>query len=301
MRIEFRYGKRIQQERECRAWTQEHLAQVAGIDTRTVQRVEKGETKSRETLLAIAAAFDMDLDALRTKWRIAESRLVRTWRVTSHREFVTAQEAHPWQMSCRSVVAPLEEEERTQAEELLERIFSDREYIEPYETELWRCWTQGTEEPLESLFELELAIFILDEQRDLLLPTVGEIKPSSDHMECRMQHIMVIPKHGCFRLSATEPLHSFNSACSVAGKSLLQATKGSDVGMPVYAYSNALWAAAEPGGEKTVRWCDTCFPPLYGGARLSFEYIEQVTGWNRAQLHGLCEAITGQPFLEGLA
>jgi transcriptional regulator with XRE-family HTH domain len=301
MKVEFRYGKKIQQLREERAWTQEQLATIAGVETRTIQRVEKGQTKSSETLKAIAAAFDLNVDALRTKWRVAESRLLRTWLVTTYREFVTVQEAHPWQMSYRSVIAPLTEEGRTQADELLSEIFADREYIEPYETELWDCYIRCINEPLQSLFGMGLAIFILDERRDLLLPGIGDLKPLSDYMDCRVQHTMITPRHGCFRLDATEPLHLFNDSCSVAGEALFRAAKHHDIGMPVHVYSNALWAATQAGGEEAVRWCDTCFPPLYGGARISFEYIEQVTGLKRHQLHALCDAITGQPFIEGLA
>ncbi len=76
MRIEFRYGKKIQQAREARAWTQEQLAIAAGVEPRTIQRVERDQTKNPETLQAIAAAFDLELDALRSKWRVAESHLV---------------------------------------------------------------------------------------------------------------------------------------------------------------------------------------------------------------------------------
>ena len=301
MKVEFRYGKKIQQLRDERAWTQEQLAAIAGVETRTIQRVEKDQTKNQETLLAIAAAFDVGLDAIRTKWRVAESRLLRTWLVTSYNEFVRVQEAHPWQMSYRSVIAPLTEEGQTQADELVSQIFADREYIEPYETDLWDCYIRCIKEPLQSLFGLGLAIFILDERRDLLLPSIGDVKPVSDYMDCHVQHTMIIPRHGCFRLDATEPLHLFSDSCSVAGEALFRAAKHHDIGMPVHVYSNALWAVTQARGEDAARWCDTCFPLLYGGARISFEYIEQVTGLKRHQLHALCDAITGEPFIEGLA
>src|SRR3984885_12912155 len=301
MKVEFRYGKKVQQLRDERAWTQEQLAAIAGVETRTIQRVEKDQTKNQETLLAIAAAFDVGLDAIRTKWRVAESRLLRTWLVTSYNEFVRVQEAHPWQMSYRSVIAPLTEDGQTQADELVSQIFADREYIEPYETDLRDCYIRGIKDPLQSLFGMGLAVFILDERRDLLLPSIGELKPLSDCMDCRVQHTMIIPRHGCFRLDATEPLHLFNDSCSVAGEALFRMAKQHDIGVPVHVYSNALWAATQAGGEDAVRWCENCFPPLYGGAHISFEYIEQVTGLNRYQLHALCDAITGQPFIEGLA
>jgi transcriptional regulator with XRE-family HTH domain len=53
-------GDRVKAQREARGWTQEHLSEAAGIAVRTVQRIESHHSHSAETLLAIAAAFDMD-------------------------------------------------------------------------------------------------------------------------------------------------------------------------------------------------------------------------------------------------
>ncbi len=55
---------KIKRWREERQWSQEHLAELAGIGLRTLQRVEKGEGASRDTLMALAAAFDVDVSAL---------------------------------------------------------------------------------------------------------------------------------------------------------------------------------------------------------------------------------------------
>ncbi len=48
-----------------RAWSQEQLAEIAGISARTVQRLEQGQPAALETLKALAAAFDMPTDRLR--------------------------------------------------------------------------------------------------------------------------------------------------------------------------------------------------------------------------------------------
>ncbi len=295
------YGERIRALREEKAWTQEDLTAAAGIESvRTVQRVEKNETRRPETLRAIAAAFDVDVNNLLTERAIPESRLIGTWLVTSNREFLQAEEANHWQMSSRSVVAPLTEEGLQQVDQLLTEIFADRDCIDRLDCDLYESYVQSIQEPLRALFEMDLAIFIISERRDLMLPTLGDMKPLKDHIpNWLVQHFMVVPKHGCFRLSPAEPLHSFNASCSVAGDTLFQAARRRNVGVNVY--SNALWAAMKPTSENAVRWCDTCFPPLSGGARISFEYIEKVTGLNRWQLHSLTDAITGQPFIEGLA
>lgn len=52
--------------RNERHWSQQHLADAAGIVLRTVQRVEKGDGVSLETLAALSNAFDVSIDVLQT-------------------------------------------------------------------------------------------------------------------------------------------------------------------------------------------------------------------------------------------
>jgi len=47
--------------REERSWSQEHLAEAAGISPRTIQRIENGAGASRESVMALAAAFNIDV------------------------------------------------------------------------------------------------------------------------------------------------------------------------------------------------------------------------------------------------
>lgn len=50
--------------RELRKWSQEQLADISGLTTRTIQRVEKGEPSSTDTRRALARAFVLeDIDA----------------------------------------------------------------------------------------------------------------------------------------------------------------------------------------------------------------------------------------------
>lgn len=59
-------GKNVRTLREARSWTQEQLAEVAGVTARTIQRIESGQVPpSAETLMALASALDVDLDTLR--------------------------------------------------------------------------------------------------------------------------------------------------------------------------------------------------------------------------------------------
>lgn len=57
-------ASKIKRWREERQWSQEHLAELAGVGVRTIQRIETGDAASRDTLMALAAAFDVDVSAL---------------------------------------------------------------------------------------------------------------------------------------------------------------------------------------------------------------------------------------------
>jgi len=58
-------GACIRQFRELRHWSQEQLAEISGLNVRTVQRVEQGDSASFDTRRALARAFDLDdIDAL---------------------------------------------------------------------------------------------------------------------------------------------------------------------------------------------------------------------------------------------
>jgi len=59
--------EKIRAERERRAWTQEHLAAVAGLGVRTIQRVEATGTASVESATALAAVLEIPLHALRAE------------------------------------------------------------------------------------------------------------------------------------------------------------------------------------------------------------------------------------------
>lgn len=55
---------RIRQLRLEKGWSQEQLATIAGLSTRTIQRIENGEQASLDTLTAIAAALGLQVNDL---------------------------------------------------------------------------------------------------------------------------------------------------------------------------------------------------------------------------------------------
>jgi transcriptional regulator with XRE-family HTH domain len=214
MRTELTYGKKIQELRRAKAWTQEQLAEAAGLDVRTIQRIEKDQTKSPETLQAIAGAFDVGVEDLRTTTLIPQTKLAGTWLATSYREFITAERTRPAQQFARIVASPLSEEGKDRVDELLRQIFADRELIEPNEPELWSCYEEQIREPLQLLFDLGQAFFIVDERRDFILPDSGGLQPTQRCIpNWRVLYYVVVPRHGCFQAGPEKPMHRFNSDC----------------------------------------------------------------------------------------
>lgn len=56
--------EQLRREREVRAWSQSHLAEVAGLSMRTVQRIENTGSASLDSAKAIAAAFNTQVEML---------------------------------------------------------------------------------------------------------------------------------------------------------------------------------------------------------------------------------------------
>ncbi|TWI00369.1 helix-turn-helix protein [Luteimonas cucumeris] len=74
MKVDLNLVKRL---REERAWSQEHLATVAGLSTRTIQRIETDGRASHESRLALAAAFGIAAERLVAVDQAAQSRPLR--------------------------------------------------------------------------------------------------------------------------------------------------------------------------------------------------------------------------------
>jgi len=53
--------------RQKHNWSQEQLAQLSGLNIRTIQRVEKGESVGLETLKSLAAVFEIDVNMLKNE------------------------------------------------------------------------------------------------------------------------------------------------------------------------------------------------------------------------------------------
>lgn len=67
----------IKVERESRGWSQGHLAEVAGLSLRTIQRIEKTGTASFESVTALASVLSIDVAALRAVESAPRARAIR--------------------------------------------------------------------------------------------------------------------------------------------------------------------------------------------------------------------------------
>jgi transcriptional regulator with XRE-family HTH domain len=55
----------IQKLRLQHGWSQEQLAELSGLSVRTIQRLERGQTASVESLKSLGAVFEIDFSALK--------------------------------------------------------------------------------------------------------------------------------------------------------------------------------------------------------------------------------------------
>lgn len=58
-------GALVQKLRLQRGWSQEQLAVLCALSVRTIQRIERGQTASLETLNALASVFEIDFVTLK--------------------------------------------------------------------------------------------------------------------------------------------------------------------------------------------------------------------------------------------
>jgi DNA-binding XRE family transcriptional regulator len=76
--------------REMRQWSQEQLADVAGLSTRTVQRIETGKPSDLDTRRALARAFEaQDIDMFNKPYVIPTEEEMKAARAQFEREHMT--------------------------------------------------------------------------------------------------------------------------------------------------------------------------------------------------------------------
>ncbi len=63
----------VQKLRLQKGWSQQQLAELSGLSTRTIQRIEAGQTPSTETLKSLASVFEIDFQQLQSEVDVVHS------------------------------------------------------------------------------------------------------------------------------------------------------------------------------------------------------------------------------------
>ena len=283
MKTEYRYGSKVKEMRTLRGWTQEHLAQVAGIATRTVQRIEKDDSNGAEGLMAVAQALDTTVEYLRTAYWVAERKPLQAMNIDEPEDFVEAiQRAH--HSYTYMLLAPLQPDFAKEVNEVLSELFADIWAVSPDdEPDFVRCWVNSIRSPLDQVHSMGLRIFSIQECRDVFMkgPKVSERIPVENWTR---NDFVAVPKCGCFHLGgkgSSEQVHEFNPNCALAVDAVHRMYRREiEVGL----FPNAIQAMISRGDNTSLNWCDSCFPFDSDGCRLGYNYMERLTGLSRQEL-----------------
>ena len=286
MKTEIRYGTRVKEERLKRGWTQEHLSEIADVTVRTVARIEKGEAQGLESLMAIAAAFEMELGKLRQVFRIAEAKPLRSLRIRRAEDLqVALNRAHHCGLY-RPMLLPMRTDLQERAEELLEIIFSDLQYLSPDEPEILRSWVQSVKEPVEQLHGMGMEIFSIQDCREGF---VGEPGNKSLLENWTTGYYLLVLEHGCF--SAKNYVHRFYEQCGTAVDALHEWLRQEQDGTKVdlYLFPNELMVSPVKSVDQS--YCTVCFPNGPTGECMTEEYLQRITGLRAEEIRNLFDQL----------
>jgi transcriptional regulator with XRE-family HTH domain len=71
-----------------RGWSQEHLAQLSGLNIRTIQRIERGQGAGLESMKALAAVFEVSFSDLQTQDEPMNSKSSNTYATDDERQAI---------------------------------------------------------------------------------------------------------------------------------------------------------------------------------------------------------------------
>jgi len=285
MKTEVRYGKQIKEARLARGWTQEHLAMVADITVRTVARIEKDQVQGPESLMAIAAALETDLKKLAVILRIGEVKPTRSLRIQHADDLQIAFDRAHDSGLYRSLTLPATDAWRDHVEELLETLFIDLRYLSADEPEIVRSWVVAAREPLAELRSMGIAIFTIQDAREVFLGEAGQRRLIEDWTT---GYYLAVQEESCYLID--DKLHRFRDGCTEGVRVLLRWLRQEQDGteMELGLMANPLVAIATYPEEAL---CKTCFP-MGPSEFLTEEYLAQVTGLNPDQLQALLAQVS---------
>jgi len=284
---EFRYGKRVREERKRRGWTQEHLATVAGIAPRTVARIEKDEVQGLESLMAIAGAFGVEIKDMSQTVQIAESKPLRSLMVRRAEDLrVCLNRAHDSGLH-RTLILPMRRDIEERVEELTEAIFSDIQYMSPDETDILNSWIASVRDSVEELQARGFAIFTIQDCREGFIGEPGRKKFIENWTT---GYYLVILEHSCFSVGGA--IHRFSEACGDGVVALhgwlRQEQDGTELILRLFA-NELMINSAETA---SVEFCQACFPNGPTGECLTEDYLQKITGISKQQIESLLHSLS---------
>jgi transcriptional regulator with XRE-family HTH domain len=286
MKTEIRYGKRVKEERLKRGWTQEHLAEVADLTARTVARIEKDEVQGRESLMAIAAAFETDLPKLAQVFRIAEVKPLRSLPIQRAEDLRVAFNRAHHSGLYRTMLLPIRADVQERGEELLEAIFCDLQYLSPDESELMHSWVQSAKESIEELHGMGMEIFSIQDSREGF---VGDPWRKMLLENWTTGYYLLVLEHS--RFSAKNSIHRFYERCGTAVSFLHEWLRQEQDGTQVdlYLFPNEILVAPIKDVEQNC--CNVCFPNGPTGEPLTEEYLKRISGLSTEEIQSLVDQL----------
>jgi transcriptional regulator with XRE-family HTH domain len=191
-------GQNIRLLRKARQWTQEELAVHSGVDVRTIQRAERGQPLALESLRALAASFDVTVEALSMSHEEA-TRLNEDFRknyssipLEPLTEKTAVNELLGHHLFSLERVGQLSDEQADLLAEL-EQMFEDC-------LDIWgevgairrREYEQTIHDLIGSLRASGVSLSYGSEKMNLKLPVVGDLKPADPNAVMRWRALWVV-------------------------------------------------------------------------------------------------------------
>jgi hypothetical protein len=170
------------------------------------------------------------------------------------------------------MLLPMRTDLQEHAEELLERIFSDLQYLSPDEPEALRSWVQSVKEPVEELHGMGMEIFSIQDSHEGF---VGEPGNKTLMENWTTGYFLLVLEHGCF--SAKNDVHRFNEQCETAVNALHEWLRQEQDGTKVdlCLFPNELMVTPVKTLEQS--YCTVCFPNGPTGECMTEEYLQRIT------------------------
>jgi hypothetical protein len=234
--------------------------------------------------MAVGAAFGMELKEMTQTFRVAERKPLRSLLIRQPEDLcVSFNRAHDSGLY-RSLMFPMRADIEESAEDLLQTIFSDIQYLSDSEPEMLRAWIKSAEEPLQELRSRGLEIFSIQDCCEGFVGKPGEKQLLENWTTA---YYLLVLEHSCF--SSGKVVHRFHDGCAKGINTLHEWLRQEQDGTEVklYLFANELLVKPPEGTE--LSYCNVCFPNGPTGEYLTAEYVKRISGLRSEDIGSLVE------------